>query len=371
LRKCENAVRGLRATLDGVSIFESSYRRFRQREGQDPRKLVPTQDRPEYIEALWSYLTTDGGSPAFRHSEQFAALAVGADATGGYLVPTDLEQAILHVARTRGTISRLAAEHRTEGHGRPLKLPKTTAHGVAAWVAEGAGFPNVIDTFGILELDAFKAGTLELVSEELWHDVDGFEDYLTSTIGARLAVLEGAAFVNGTGSGQPTGFLANITALQAPTGNSTTFRYDDVVNVLHEVPVGYREPLAVGGASDDLGSAPSWVVSDSALKALRLVRDTAGAPILLERTEPGRPHMMLGYPLYVDANMPATGANAKSVAFGNWKLAYAIRRSGLVIARPLVELYSGNGQIGYRVYERVDGNVMIADAARALQHSAT
>ena len=38
---------------------------------------------------------------------------------------------------------------------------------------------------------------------------------------------------------------------------------------------------------------------------------------------------------------------------------------------PVCELHSDNGQIGFRARSRVDGRVVLSDAARALAHSAT
>ena len=35
------------------------------------------------------------------------------------------------------------------------------------------------------------------------------------------------------------------------------------------------------------------------------------------------------------------------------------------------ELHSDNGQVGFRGFDRVDGRVVLADAMRVLQHSAT
>jgi HK97 family phage major capsid protein len=167
--------------------------------------------------------------------------------------------------------------------------------------------------------------------------------------------------VNGDGTGKPRGFLQDVTAVVAATGNATSFSYLENVNVLHAVPAQYRVPEA----------NPAWIVSDSALKALRQKVDTNGQPIILDPASPGDPVMLLGYPLYVDPDMPAAGANNKSVAFGGWRYAYGIRRVNGVGMSRQDEIHSDNGQIGLVARHRVDGRVLIADAARALQHSGT
>jgi HK97 family phage major capsid protein len=184
------------------------------------------------------------------------------------------------------------------------------------------------------------------------------EDLPGHELGLRIAALESAAFVNGSGSGQPQGALANVSAVVAATGSTTSFTYTDVVNLVHTVPVEYRQ---AGG--DSL----AFVGSDGILKALRLKVDTAGQPIMPSGQLPS----LLGYPFLVDPNMPAPSASARSLMFGAWNFAYCVRRVDGVGLQRLVEAYSTNGQIGFRAVHRVDGRVLIADAARALQHSAT
>jgi len=57
--------------------------------------------------------------------------------------------------------------------------------------------------------------------------------------------------------------------------------------------------------------------------------------------------------------------------FADFEAAYTIRRVAGISVQRLEELYSDNGQLGYRAVERVDGRVTLPDAARVLAHSAT
>jgi HK97 family phage major capsid protein len=132
-----------------------------------------------------------------------------------------------------------------------------------------------------------------------------------------------------------------------------------LVNAVHTVAPGYRDQ---GGA---------WVMSDSALKALRNVKDTAGAAVLIPPFLPGQRPMLLGYEVYIDENMPTTGANNKSAAFAGWQAAYVVRRVNGVSLQRQVEVFSNTGQLGYRAAHRVDGRVLISTAGVALAHSAT
>ncbi len=83
------------------------------------------------------------------------------------------------------------------------------------------------------------------------------------------------------------------------------------------------------------------------------------------------PDTFLGYPVYTSPDLAAPAASAKSGIFGDIARGYKIRRvNGFSLQRQL-ELYSNNGQVGFRGFERVDGRVVLADAMRVLQNSAT
>lgn len=75
--------------------------------------------------------------------------------------------------------------------------------------------------------------------------------------------------------------------------------------------------------------------------------------------------------MFVSAELPAAAANARSVVVGDLRAGYVVRRvSGFGMHRQ-VELHSDSGQIGYRLFTRVDGSVVLADALRNLVNSAT
>jgi HK97 family phage major capsid protein len=62
--------------------------------------------------------------------------------------------------------------------------------------------------------------------------------------------------------------------------------------------------------------------------------------------------------------------NAKSIVFGDVRPPTPSAASPASLQRR-DELHSDNGQIGFRARSRVDGRVVLADAARALAHSTT
>jgi HK97 family phage major capsid protein len=146
----------------------SSFADYRRHELAATR----AQDRAEVRSAFWKYVLED--KPRMTVAEQ-RALSKASGGVGGFLVPTDLHDQIVATARTAGSISSVAREIVTES-GDTIGVPTTTGHGSAAWVAEAGAGASTDETFGQLALNAFKAHTQVIVSEELAQDAGfGFD----------------------------------------------------------------------------------------------------------------------------------------------------------------------------------------------------
>jgi hypothetical protein len=110
--------------------------------------------------------------------------------------------------------------------------------------------------------------------------------------------------------------------------------------------------------------------SEPPLKRIRLVAEHDAGGLVFPSLQFDPPSLM-GRPVYISGDLPAPAANAKSLVFGDFKRAYAVRRVRNIGLIRYDELYSNTGQYAYRAFERVDGRHLIADAARILAHSAT
>lgn len=238
-------------------------------------------------------------------------------------------------------------------------MPVNSAHGTATWTAENAAYTGSDETFAQVSLNAFKAARQVIVSEELMVDsaID-LAGFLAQELGESVGQLEESAFMNGSGTGQPQGLLANAPAVTAASGNVTSFNYAALLAIYYAVPSQYRANTA-------------WIVSDGAARNLRGLVDTTGQPILTDGNGAGEQQTLFGAPVFIAPDMPAPAAGARSVLFGDFSRAYIIRRvRGFALQRQ-DELYSANGQVGFRGFERVDGRVALTDAVRAGVHSAT
>lgn len=328
----------------------SSLAEYRALEGRGINIAAPSGDS-----AWWRYALAKSARAELDAAEE-RALSRASGAAGNFLVPSDLEEKIVSAARAESAISRLAREFTTDS-GASFGLPVAATHGSAAWAAEGAATTASDEVFAEVQLGAPKVTTKVIASEELAQDARAaFDEYLAEELGRRLGALEGAGFANGTGTGQPQGLAPAIPAVTAAVGSATAYKLADLTSIYRALPAQYR------------GRA-SWLVHPDDYAALGALTDSGGALVLPSLQGPSP--ALFARPVELEAYLPAPAAGARSLVFGDIRLAYSVRRVAGVSVQRLDELHSDNGQRGYRARERVDGRVTLGDAARALAHSAT
>jgi len=309
--------------------------------------------------AYWHYLTVKNLSEL--DIEEQRVLSKATAGAGANLVPTDFYNQIINILRFMGPINELANTITTDS-GETIQVPAVTSHGIATWTAENAAYTASDEVFGQVSLNAFKAGRTVIVSEELLTDAAfGLDGYLAQELGESIGVLEETAYAVGDGSGKPLGIAhasSGVTVSQAAVGNSTSFTYSALVNFIYALPYQYRRNA-------------QWIFSDTAAKNFYTMVDGQSRPLWSVNVALTGPDTFLGYPIYTSPDLAAMAASAKSGIFGDIRRGYMIRRVNGFSLQRQNELYSNNGQIGFRGFERVDGRVVLADALRVLQNSAT
>jgi HK97 family phage major capsid protein len=293
--------------------------------------------------------------------ETRAALGVGSGAIGGFTVPPGFLDKLTVALRRSSSMIRAATVVDLDA-GEPLQWPATddTANS-GAILAEGTAATETDPTFTSKALGAFMYTSNPVrLSYQLASDAfPQFVDYLALLLlGRRIARAFNAHATNGTGAGaQPTGLIPNAsTGVTFAVGNTATYTYDGLVDLIASVDPEYLEPLDEPGpglpGSTTLGPHVGWMTSVLGLQALRKVKDTAQAPIVTE----GRPVLALGWPVLVNRDMPVPAANAKSIAFGNFGAGYVIRRSlSDVTILKLVERFADQLQQQVIGFQRLDG----------------
>lgn len=291
---------------------------------------------------------------------------------GGYAVPREIDALI---ARTLADISpiRAIAQVVQTGSAGYRKLV-TTGGTPSGWVSEVAGRPET-DTPAFAEI-APPSGELyanPAASQAMLDDAAfDVESWLAGEIAEEFARAEGAAFVGGTGTNQPRGFLNGTPTPQddaarafgvlqyvaaGAEGNfASTDPQDRLVDLVHALRPAYRQ-----GAS--------FVMNSSTLARIRKMKSDDGAFLWQPSLAAGQPATLLGYPVVEAEDMPDIAANSLSIAFGNFRAGYLIaERSATTILR---DPFTNKPFVHFYATKRIGGQVMNSEAIKLMKFAAS
>jgi HK97 family phage major capsid protein len=285
-----------------------------------------------------------------------AALSEGSDTAGGFLVPVEIEQAIIDLRETYGVFRRKA---KVVPMGRDTKTQPVRSSGVtASWVGENDEITASDKGWKQLNLVARKLAALTRYSNELSEDATiSIGDDLTSEFAYAFAVAEDQAGFLGDGTstyGHQTGLKNAIGAGSIHTalaGNIAFGKFD-----LDDFEA------AVGKLPEYPGMQPSWYISKPGYwnSMVRLMASQGGTT--WEKTATGQMvPMFLGFPVEYVHVMPTALTDTVSTIMayiGDLSMGALLgNRRGLTIQLS-DQRYFEYDQLGIRGTERV--NVVIA-----------
>ena len=301
----------------------------------------------EYRNAFWGMIRNRSASPAVMN-----ALQIGTDSEGGYLVPDEYERTLVQGLEEENVLRSLCTVIQTSSGDR--KIPIVASHGTASWVDEEGTIPDSDDSFGQISIGAHKVATMIKVSDELLQDsVFDIENYISAEFARRIGAAEEEAFINGNGTGRPTGLLhATNGAGTGVTTAGTTIVADEIFDLVHSIKSVYRKKAV-------------FLLNDSTVKAIRKLKDGQGQYLWQPGLKEGQPDTLLNYRLVTSPYMPEIGAGKKVILFGDFKSYWIADRQGRSFQR-LNELFAVTGQVGFRATQRVDGRLVLAEAMKCL-----
>ena len=156
-------------------------------------------------------------------------LSENAGTSGGYLVPVEWDERLIDTLDAENVMRQLGTTIQTSGeHKITIAATKPTA----TWSAEGSAVPFGNATFSQNTLDAHKLSVAIQVTNELLADnVFDLENYILDQFGRAIANAEEDAFINGTGTNQPTGILKNA-QVGVTTKSATDITSDEIINLV-------------------------------------------------------------------------------------------------------------------------------------------
>ena len=318
---------------------------------------------------------TDAELRAYQHVQSEARAMNLTDASGGFLLPWQIDPAVNIISASSLSpmrrIARTVTTTTNAWHG-------ITSQGVvSSWDAEAQEVSDDSPLLARPAIPVFKAAAYIQASIEVNMDT-ALQGQVGHLFTDSKDILENAAFFRGTGVGQPTGL---ITALIAAGGSSiltsasATLTVADVIANQQALPARWR-PRA------------QWAMNLSMINAGRTLQlgtgltepliDDDGDPMM--RTDGGpADHMrpsMLGWPVneasVMDGVIRAGTTNDYMILSGSFDEYCIVDRIGVQVAFIPYVLGAANrptGQIGWYMYYRTGGDCLAPDAFRLTNYS--
>jgi len=288
--------------------------------------------------------------------------------SGGFAIPREIDEAIDRTLVAVSPIRRISNVVKV-GSSNYRKLI-TNGGTPSGWVGFEAlrpetatpTFTEIVPASG--ELYANPAASQHMLDDARF-DV---EEWLANEIATEFARAEGMAFVKGTGTNQPLGFLSSPNATTADaarpigtlqtigTGVAGGFPASNPQDKLVDLIQSLRQPYRQGAV---------FVMNSSTAAAVRKMKTTDGAFIWQPGMIPGQPATLLGYPVIEAEDMPDVAASSLSIAFGNFKAGYIItERAETSILR---DPYSKKPYVYFYATKRIGGQVVNSEAIKLLK----
>jgi HK97 family phage major capsid protein len=297
---------------------------------------------------------------------------------GGYTMAPMVATTLVDSLKDCGSMRRASGYLVTET-GSPMSFPYSDGSSeIGELVANNAGATGSDPTFSTAALDAWKFGSkiITVPIELLQDSAIDVQAILFKRARDRIARIQNLKFTTGSGTGEPYGLITGSrVAVTGSLGNSSysAITYDLLVTLVDCLDITYLQEAQLDLSVP--GKGPGWMFNQSVRKYLRKVKDTSGRPIWMPSYDKGITQgsgdMLLGYPVYLNNDMPSPAANAISVAFGNFSK-YMVRDAlDVTMFRFDDTPFISKGQVGFLAWARAGGNLLDAGSVVTYQHSAT
>lgn len=294
------------------------------------------------LDAVMEAIVTSNQS---KLTDEQRALVGGTDSAGGFLIPDELSNQLLDLARAKSTVFQAGATT-VPMKSDTLKVVKVATDPVPAWRAESVALPETDPAFALVTFSAKTLGAVTKISREAMADAT-----VNGGLGSTVVQLFAKAFATeldrvvllgdpsgGGDADEPEGILYNTTIAAAAVDAVTAYAdYDPLVDAVYAVKQANYEPSAVIGS-------------------VRTERDLAKLKtgISGDLTSLTAPAVVSAIPRLSSTAVPINLGTAESVDFiGQFSEVWVGVRNNLEIT-VLNERYADTGEIGLVGWLRAD-----------------
>lgn len=279
------------------------------------------------------------------------AMTEGTQAQGGYLVRPQVERQLVLARESDNVLRGLCSKLNVTTNS--IQLDQLGLTTTAGWVAELATKPESTGmTLATVTASVFTAAGLATVSNQLLADSNpAIDGLVTADLAKRLVALEEAAFLNGTGTGQPLGIL-NTPGIGATPLTATTelALLDAILDSIAAVETNHGAPTAI------LMHPRTWtrILKSKDAQGAYYIDPTGG--VQDPRTGLRGPVKSLwGYRVITSNRMPTnlgTGTNESRVIVGDFSECLILDRQGITVDES-AHVYFTTNQTVFRAEQRV------------------
>jgi HK97 family phage major capsid protein len=321
---------------------------------------ILARSRPEY-ESGWAKLMC--GRSELLTMEERAAMSVGSNTNGGYLLPTHLDPTII--------LTNSGSSNVIRGISRTVTLTEgTTWNGVtsagvtASWDGELVEVSDDSPTMGRVSIPTIVAQGFVQASIAAFDDISNLGSDVMMMFADARDRLEGAAHASGTGSGQPKGI---VTALAASSGvcivstTAAVIGEVDIHSLYRNVPVRWR-------------GRGSWLTNPLYSLAIKRLGTALSSSYSGDLTMPVTDRI-LGRPLAESDDMPTTQTTTaldSEIVYGDFSNYAIVDKPGGMSVEFVPHLFNTannlpDGRRGWYAYWRTGADATNLAAFRLLQ----
>jgi HK97 family phage major capsid protein len=290
---------------------------------------------------------------------------------GGFALPEVIERAIARLSVDISPIRQIATVRTV---GSPDYKELFDVNGAAfEWVAEGGtrsqtNTPDLAEITPTFGMASAKPQATEESLDDLFFNV---EQWLIMSAAEAIAQGEGVAFVSGNGTNKPTGFLAGPTPVATADASRAfgTLQYvasgqaaalPTTADIFYDLIYSLRSRYRANAR---------WVTNKLILAAMRKYKDSQNQYLWQPSLIQGQPATFMGYAITEAEDMPAVGAGAFPLAFGDFREGYLIAdRVGMRMTRDEI---TAPGFVKFYVRKRVGGKLRNTQAIKLLKIAAS
>lgn len=293
---------------------------------------------------------------AYREVEHFRAMSL-TGTSGGFMVPLTLDPAIL--LSSAGSVDPMRRVSRVVQTATNQWSGVTSAGVTAEWIGEGVQVADATPVLANPNIPVHKADAFVPFSFEVGMDAVNFEGEVVKLLVDAAAQLQAAAYMSGTGTGQPTGILTTLAAGQKiATTAADVLAAADVYKPQNQLPSRFQ-PNA------------TFLANLTTINQIQAFETAAGSKVFPEVQN----DKLLRKPLLEASFMKTAGAtpaagNDDVLLYGDFSNYVIVDRIGSTVE--LIQNLVGaaqrpTGQRGLLLWFRTGGDSVIDGAFRLLQ----